>query len=114
MKGAVLPSNPPLVVTQRANDVFALAGELDMATRPILEEAVRPVLRACDTLVLDVSELTFMDSSGIHCLVGIIEAMGPGQLILREVRRSVHQALEIAGLADIPNLQIASLRDVEP
>jgi anti-sigma B factor antagonist len=46
-------------------------GELDIATAPILErefDAVHPDLTA-EVLVVDLTRLTFMDSSGIHLLL---------------------------------------------
>jgi anti-anti-sigma factor len=44
-----------------------LAGELDIATTPRLRRALR-ALRA-RLVVLDVRELSFMDSSGVHAIV---------------------------------------------
>ncbi|MEA2291120.1 MAG: hypothetical protein QOF17_140 [Solirubrobacteraceae bacterium] len=48
--------------------VLALAGELDIVTAAELERAVPP-LRPGDTLVVDLRELDFMDSSGLHELM---------------------------------------------
>jgi anti-anti-sigma factor len=46
-----------------------LAGELDIATAPQLERALRePRLRA-RLVVLDLRELTLIDSSGVHAIV---------------------------------------------
>lgn len=60
-------------VEQRAPHQFVvtLAGELDMATGPILTDAVTDLLERgrVDAMVVDVSELRFLDSSGLRALL---------------------------------------------
>ena len=53
--------------TRAGECTLMLAGELDLASRPLLDKAVRCVERR-DTvaLVLDLSELAFIDSTGLH------------------------------------------------
>ena len=47
-----------------------LTGELDLATAPALEQAVRGALEAgAERLVLDLANLTFVDSSGLRLLI---------------------------------------------
>jgi anti-sigma B factor antagonist len=47
-----------------------LAGELDLAAVEQLESAVAAALaEAAETLVIDLSALTFIDSSGVHALL---------------------------------------------
>jgi anti-sigma B factor antagonist len=51
--------------------VVAAAGEIDLATVPALRQAVSEHLAAGVTLlVLDLSEVTFIDSTGLGVLVG--------------------------------------------
>ena len=70
--------------TRDAGVVIELAGELDLATAPIIEEAIaqaeatRPPL-----LVLDLSGLTFMDSTGLRIVLAADAAAR------RETRRLV-------------------------
>ena len=47
---------------------LALTGELDLAAVPTLEAAI-PNLAAGEVLVVDLRDLTFIDSSGIHVLM---------------------------------------------
>ena len=49
----------------------ALVGELDISTAPRLEEELRRVEAGSPrVLVLDLSKLTFMDSTGLRLLIG--------------------------------------------
>ena len=47
--------------------VLALAGELDLATTPQLERALDAV-DGRGTIVLDLDDLTFIDSHGLHAI----------------------------------------------
>ena len=50
--------------------VFAVEGELDLATSPTLEQELERVRDAdIDLLIVDLRELQFMDSTGLHALV---------------------------------------------
>jgi anti-anti-sigma factor len=51
------------------NPVIAFAGELDMATAHAMHTAFEPWIRAGGPVVVDLSEVTFMDSTGIHALL---------------------------------------------
>ena len=49
---------------------IALTGELDMATAPILDDQLTGVEQGGSrTIVLDLRDLRFIDSSGLHALV---------------------------------------------
>jgi anti-anti-sigma factor len=51
-------------------DAIAVAGELDMETAPRLtEEVERAVWNSVGAFVLDLSGVTFLDSSGLHALL---------------------------------------------
>jgi anti-sigma B factor antagonist len=50
--------------------VLVVAGELDLATSPALEQEIDRVRDAdVDLLIVDLRELRFMDSTGLHALV---------------------------------------------
>jgi anti-anti-sigma factor len=50
--------------------VLALAGELDLASAPDLEAAVREREETAETILLDLRGLSFMDSSGLRVILG--------------------------------------------
>jgi anti-sigma B factor antagonist len=52
-----------------------LAGELDIATAPQVEDAARMILAQRVThLIIDLSALTFIDSSGLRMLIALNDA----------------------------------------
>jgi anti-sigma B factor antagonist len=80
--------------------VVAMHGELDVASGEGLTDAL--IESAGSTLVVDLSGLTFMDSSGIGGLVRArnrIKADGLGELVLTRPGAIVGKALEIVGLS---------------
>jgi anti-sigma B factor antagonist len=48
---------------------LVLAGELDMSTAPVLEDALRDETLSGSSIVIDLDRLDFIDSSGIMVLV---------------------------------------------
>ena len=58
------------IESANGHTVIALTGELDLAVAPKLESCLSDLaLGAGDTLVIDLSELEFLDSSGLRVLV---------------------------------------------
>jgi anti-sigma B factor antagonist len=78
-----------------------LEGELDVATLPRLEAAL-PEPAAGELLVIDLRELQFMDSSGIHVLMGLDVASREQGWSLVVVRgpRDVQRVLELCHVPD--------------
>jgi anti-sigma B factor antagonist len=82
--------------------VVAAAGEVDLATARQLADAVREQLRAGPVL-LDLSALTFMDSSGVRGLDAVLGELRPegwDLRIRRELHDNVRQVLEMTALYD--------------
>jgi anti-sigma B factor antagonist len=80
--------------------IVALHGELDLASADGLADALVEV--AGSTVVVDLSDLTFMDSTGISALAvarNRILAEGQGQLVVTRPGGIVGKALEIVGLS---------------
>jgi anti-sigma B factor antagonist len=87
-------------------DVAALSvrGEIDLITAPVLREAMRPVLeRGTRGVVLDLSEVAFMDSTAVHALVDMFQRLSAQNRRLAIVCREhgqVHRLLALVGLLD--------------
>jgi anti-anti-sigma factor len=80
--------------------IVSLKGELDIASADGMADAIVAVDGA--TVVVDLSGLTFMDSTGISALVVArrrILAEGEGQLVVTRPTQIVRTALEIVGLS---------------
>ena len=81
--------------------IVALHGELDMESARGVADAIAEV--AGSTVIVDLSDLTFMDSTGISALVvarNRILTVGQGQLVVTGPTRIVRRAMDIVGLSD--------------
>ena len=77
--------------------VVHVSGELDLATAPRLEEALADL--SAETLVIDLSGCTFLDSAGIRTLIGAArERSGPSKLRLVTADPGILRLLEITGV----------------
>ena len=84
--------------------VLSVHGEVDLLTAPLLREAMLPVLeRQRGLVVVDLSEVPFMDSSGVHVLVDALQRLGSQNrrfaIACRE-NGPVHRLLALVGLLD--------------
>lgn len=82
--------------------IVGISGELDCVTAPILEERLQDLLADQGNLrvVLDLEEMTFVDSSGLSVLVAAYQGLRArgGQLSLRRPGPSTQRVFEITGL----------------
>ena len=76
--------------------IVSLGGELDMATVEGLSDWLVDI--SGSTVVIDLSELTFMDSSGIGAMVRAKNELGDSLLLTRP-QRNVRRVLELTGLS---------------
>jgi anti-sigma B factor antagonist len=86
---------------------FALAGTLDLATAPRAREALRAAAVPGGELVIDMSRLEFLDSTGLSILVEVLRALGKeGRLILRGPQGIVARILRVSGITGQANLAL--------
>ena len=91
---------------------IGLDGELDLATAPALERLLREVERdRWPTVVLDLRQLSFIDSSGIRALLTANDRIGRrgGRMFVRHPSRAVRRTLAAIGVDGI--LDIADAVD---
>lgn len=99
---------PPFDVSVRTEDpsgwVIEVRGELDLATGPILKQHLQ---RYGDpsgnngfprSIVYLLSDLEFMDVSGLNALLGAVNGHGPDTIIIREPSSPVRRLLEVVGM----------------
>jgi anti-sigma B factor antagonist len=87
-----------------AATVLILTGELDLVSGPRLAEALRRVEDSdAELLVLDLRELEFMDSTGLHLLVKAQQMAERSGRRLALVRggEQVQRLLSLTGLAEL-------------
>lgn len=88
--------------------VVTVQGELDLATAPALRERLSQAVEGGESsVVLDLSGLRFLDSTGLRVLIETHHrlAEGDGSLVLRGVADTTARVLEIAGLTEMFNIQ---------
>jgi anti-anti-sigma factor len=84
--------------------VVAAAGEIDMSTSPQLRDALRRPEAQGPAVVLDLREVTFMDSSGLGVLVGQnrrAREEGFRFAVAIEGATAVQRILELSGLTSV-------------
>lgn len=76
--------------------VLSVRGELDIATAPQVSAAIDG---AAGPLVIDLTETTFLDSTGLRTLTGLSRQQGGGDvaLVCPSSNRAVLLVLELAG-----------------
>ena len=104
----IVPSEtdqPLKIVTHDEGDerVLSLSGELDPHTAPVLSAELDDAIAAgTSTVVLELSGLGFVDSSGLRVIIAANTELGErgGRLVLRSPSETVRRLLEITGLLD--------------
>lgn len=84
--------------------VLAVKGEIDVSTAPELRDRlVQANQRGHKTVVVDLSEVTFLDSTALGVLVSGLKRFrsAGGDLRLVVTGRSVSKVLEITGLHEV-------------
>ena len=77
-----------------------VTGEIDMSTAPSVHEAAICAIRLHPTLDIDLSAVTFMDSSGLHVLLATKKRadIRGGSLRLLHPTPAVMRVLEVTGV----------------
>lgn len=88
--------------------IVAARGEIDMATAPRIEAVLRDGEGEVETVVLDLREVTFLDTSGIRLIVSEQKRAREHGHRFAVVRgpRSVERIFAIAGLDEEPGLLV--------
>ena len=86
--------------------LVTVSGEVDLATAPQLPEALAQARNG--TVRLDISAVTFLDSSGLQALVAshrYISRTGGRLIICGPLEPIVHRSLELTGLTDVLDIR---------
>lgn len=112
----------PLTIESRregeAAAVLALAGEVDVSNVGEARAAALSLLEdGTKRLILDISGVTYMDSSGLGMLVGVLKRLreSEGELAIAGAAPGVKRLFEITGLEQIFSLyddMAAALKEV--
>lgn len=78
--------------------IVSARGEVDMDVAPDVMAAIEPHLGIAEHIVVDLSEVTFMDSSGLGILVATAQQIGEGRLTVVVATDRVRRVLHISGV----------------
>ncbi|MBV8464293.1 MAG: STAS domain-containing protein [Acidimicrobiales bacterium] len=83
--------------------VVSLSGEIDVAAAPVVRERLEAAAGRAEALVVDLTEVTFIDSTALGVLIGVHKlCLGSGtsiRLVVSEPR--ILKVFEITGLTDL-------------
>lgn len=82
--------------------VLAVSGEIDIATAPAVERELLRAEESHDLVVLDLSEVSFMDSTGLHMIVASSRRLreSGGRLCVVQGSPQIRRLFEVTQLAD--------------
>src|SRR5207247_10826726 len=98
-----------LVTREQDGDdgLFKLTAELYISNATEIFERLDPIAKQQGGLRLDLSGLSFIDSSGIHAIVKVSKEMtGSRRLLLASPSPTVARALRLVRLDPFPNVDI--------
>jgi stage II sporulation protein AA (anti-sigma F factor antagonist) len=86
---------------------LSVRGEIDMASAPRLHGVLERSIARTKRLSLDLSGVSFMDSSGVNLLLRAAVASRDlgGSLSVVAASRQVRQVLQISGVAEVVGLE---------
>jgi anti-sigma B factor antagonist len=90
-------------VTEGPTTTLRVAGEVDLATADELNQAIAAALQAGPgALVVDLAEVTFLDSTGLAVLVAVTNQTGTSgvRLTIRDPAPRVRNVIRITGLGE--------------
>ena len=87
-----------LNIDRTGDDRFDVVGEIDAHSAPALAAALEE--STADTIVVDMSGVTFMDSSGLRVLLALAERSGGRSLQIVQPSRPIMRLFEVSGLVD--------------
>ncbi|HLN76720.1 MAG TPA: STAS domain-containing protein [Nocardioidaceae bacterium] len=101
------------VRTEGIHHVLTVTGEIDLATAPELSEVARDLLDVASHVVIDLDQVSFIDSTGLSVLVATyrrITSQG-GSMILVCNSAPVMRVMEMTGLSRVFTFRTADAVD---
>lgn len=96
-------------VTTLPSGGLDLSGELDMGTVAALDDALKPLCASGGPITLQVSNLSFLDSTGLHALVRAAQELTDrGCIIIHGLdgNRSIRRVLELSQVDSLRNIHL--------
>jgi anti-sigma B factor antagonist len=87
-------------IPDERTSVIALGGELELSTIPMVESRLLAEVRARSAIVIDLTRVSFIDSSGIGILIGAFRTANDGKRLhaVAAPGSQVERVLRLVGL----------------
>ena len=83
-----------------------LRGELDMANAQDLRDFAAFAVDGSREVVFDLTDLTYLDSSGIKAILRLAESACPHGLVLRSPRDNIRRVLDIVKIEQVAGIRL--------
>ena len=94
-------------ITAHGSALYSMSGELDVATVPLMEVAIEDAVARGGPITLDMTDVTFADSSGIGAIMKSVKSLPAGCLVLHGVHDEVGRVIEMMGIRKgLPTLHV--------
>ena len=90
---------------------LVVSGELDMADATEFREQATSALDPTREVVLDISNLEFIDSAGLRAIVRLSEEVCPYGIVLRAPRDNVLRVLEMLSIERVAGIRVERRRN---
>jgi anti-anti-sigma factor len=91
-----------------AGQVLQLHGEVDLSTAEAFAVALRGAIGAGGSVTVDLSDVSFMDSTGVKVLITATHALEPGaELVLRAPSSPLERLFELTRIDHVPGIRVA-------
>ena len=95
-----------MVGVRESDGVYFIGGELDVSSAEQFRRDLEPALDGESELVLDLTELTFVDSFGLRTIGLLARMVGDRGLVLRNPRDEVLRVLDLLDIEDVPGIRV--------
>lgn len=95
------------IVENEHSLIVKLIGEIDAYTAPTVRDSLLPGTEKLGMkMIVDLSEVTYMDSTGLGVFVGLFKGLkaNDGHLILTGMTDRLKRLFDITGLADVMDI----------
>lgn len=90
------------VLSRNGRATVFVRGEIDMSSGPLLRDALSTAQQGSPHVIVDVSDVTFMDSTGINVLIGAYhQTPEGGSLAVLGARPAVRRVFDLTGVSEL-------------
>jgi anti-sigma B factor antagonist len=85
----------------------AVSGALDIAASDRVWEAIEPTLRGADAITFDLSNVSFVDSTGLSTMIRAYKCLGQRKeaVIIRRPGRAARRVIELSGFDQLVTIE---------